>query len=39
MRNYDKDFKLNAIKLYQESGHSMNSISEALGIPSTTFHQ
>lgn len=39
MRNYDKDFKLNAIKLYQESGRSMNSISDELGIPSTTFHQ
>jgi len=39
MRNYDKEFKLNAIKLYQESGRSMNSISDELGIPSTTFHQ
>jgi len=39
MRSYDKEFKLNAIKLYQESGRSMNSIADELGIPSTTFHQ
>jgi len=39
MRNYDKDFKLNAIKLYKESGRSMTSIADELGIPSTTFHQ
>jgi len=39
MRSYDKEFKLNAIKLYQESGRSMNSIADELGLPSTTFHQ
>jgi len=34
MRSYDKEFKLNAIKLYQESGRSMNSIADELGLPS-----
>jgi len=39
MRNYDQDFKVNAIKLYKESGRSMNTIADELGVPSTTFHQ
>ena len=39
MRNYDQEFKLNAIKLYKESGRSMNTIADELGVPSTTFHQ
>lgn len=39
MRNYDQEFKHNAIKLYKESGRSMNSIADELGVPSTTFHQ
>ncbi|MFN6415656.1 MAG: transposase [Pseudomonadota bacterium] len=39
MRNYDKEFKLNAVKLYKESGRSMNSVADELGIPFTTFHQ
>lgn len=39
MRSYDKDFKINAIKLYRESGRSMNSIADELGISSSTFHQ
>jgi len=39
MRNYDKEFKLNAIKLYRESSRSMKSIANELGIPPATFHQ
>jgi transposase-like protein len=36
LRFYDKEFKLNAIKLYKESGRSYNEISKELGIPITT---
>ena len=39
MRTYDKEFKLNAIKLYKESDRSMNAIADELGVPFTTFHQ
>lgn len=31
-RRYDKDFKLNAVKLYLESGKSLGKISEDLGL-------
>lgn len=36
MRSYDKEFKLNAVKLYIESGQSFKQVSEELGIPSAT---
>lgn len=36
VRNYDKEFKLNAIKLYQESGRSYRQIGEELGVPEAT---
>ena len=36
MRTYDKEFKLNAVKLFQESGRSIREISRELGIPSAT---
>lgn len=39
MRNYDQEFKLNAVKLYKESGRSLKSISDELGIAATTFHK
>lgn len=32
-RTYDKEFKLNAIKLYLESGRPYQHISDELGIP------
>lgn len=35
-RKYDREFKLNAVKLYQESGKSLETISNNLGIPMTT---
>lgn len=35
-RNYDKDFKLNAVKLYHTSGKTLCQLSEELGIPKTT---
>src|SRR5215468_11379211 len=31
-RTYDKDFKLEAIRLYESSGRSMRQIEEELGI-------
>lgn len=36
IRNYDKEFKLNAVKLYLESGRSYSQIATELGIPSTS---
>ena len=36
-RNYDRDFKLNAVKLYQEGRKSQEAIAEDLGIPKSTF--
>ena len=36
LRSYDKEFKLNAIKLYVESGRSYKQIGNELGIPEAT---
>ncbi|MCX6013517.1 MAG: transposase [Chloroflexi bacterium] len=36
LRVYDKEFKLNAVKLYLNSGMSYKHISEELGIPVAT---
>lgn len=36
VRKYDKEFKVNAVKLYLESGRSSKQISEELGIPTPT---
>lgn len=36
MRIYDKEFKLNAIKLYLESGRPSKQISSELGLPNGT---
>lgn len=36
MRTYDKEFKLNAVKLYITSGKSYSVISSELGIPTNT---
>lgn len=38
-RKYDREFKLNAVKLYRESGKSLIKVSEDLGIPLTTLAQ
>jgi transposase-like protein len=35
-RSYDKEFKLNAVKLYLESERTFKQISEELGIPNAT---
>jgi len=35
-RKYDREFKVNAVKLYQESGKSLDEISNNLGIPIST---
>ncbi|CAM4443854.1 MAG: hypothetical protein LEGION0398_MBIBDBAK_01432 [Legionellaceae bacterium] len=36
IRVYDKEFKLNAVKLYLESGQTYKKMSEDLGVPSAT---
>ncbi len=36
IRLYDKEFKINAVKLYLESGESYKKVSENLGIPCPT---
>lgn len=36
MRNYDKEFKLNAVKLYIQSGRSYQQVGDELGVPSAT---
>jgi transposase-like protein len=36
LRVYDKEFKLNAVKLYLEGNRSYNEISKELGLPTTT---
>ena len=36
MRSYDKEFKLNAVKLCISSGRSYKRISEELGVPIAT---
>jgi len=37
-RNYDREFKINSIKLYRESQKSMPQICKDLGIPVSTFN-
>lgn len=36
VRTYDKEFKLNAISLYINSGRSYKEVSDELGIPCNT---
>jgi len=36
IRKYDREFKINAVKLYRESGKDLVEISEDLGIPKST---
>jgi transposase len=35
-RKYDREFKLNAVKLYREGAGSLLKVSSGLGIPMTT---
>jgi transposase len=36
IRSYDKEFKLNAVKVYLKSGATYKKVSSDLGIPSAT---
>ena len=35
-RQYDREFKLNAVKLYQKNGKSLSGQASDLGVPMTT---
>lgn len=35
-RKYDREFKFNAVRLYQESGKSLGQLAADLGMPMTT---
>ena len=37
-RKYDREFKLNSIKLYRESGKKLEEVSQSLGIPKSTLY-
>ena len=37
MRTYDKEFKINAVKLYKSSERSISSIAQELGLSVSTF--
>ena len=37
-KRYDREFKLNAVKLYRESRNSQEKISRDLGIPKSTLY-
>ena len=37
-RKYDREFKINAVKLYRESGKTLEKIALDLGIPKTTLY-
>lgn len=37
-RKYDKEFKINAVKLYRESGKQLDEIANNLGIPKSTLY-
>ncbi len=37
-RKYDREFKINAIKLYRESGKGMEEVASNLGIPKATLY-
>ena len=38
-RKYDREFKLNSVKLYWESGKSLGKVAQDLGVPLTTLAQ
>lgn len=35
-RKYEREFKLNTVKLYIESGKSLNKLSQDMGVPMAT---
>ena len=37
-RKYDREFKLNAVKLYQESGKNLGEVAHNLGLPKSTLY-
>ena len=37
-RKYDRELKINAIKLYRESGKEMEKVASNLGIPKATLY-
>jgi transposase-like protein len=37
-KKYDREFKINAVKLYRESGKTLEEIGQDLGIPKTTLY-
>lgn len=37
-RKYDREFKINAVKLYRESGKTLEEVGKGLGIPKTTLY-
>lgn len=37
-RKYDREFKINAIKLYRESGKSVEEVARNLGVPKATLY-
>jgi transposase-like protein len=36
MRTYDKEFKINAVNLYKNSGRSLKTIADELGLATST---
>jgi transposase len=36
IRKYDKEFKINAVKLHKDKGRSLSQVSKELGIPCAT---
>lgn len=36
LRNYDQEFKLNAVKLYQTNNRSYKQIADEIGVPPAT---
>ena len=37
-KKYDREFKINAVKLYRESGKTLEETGKDLGIPKTTLY-
>jgi len=37
-RKYDQEFKLNAVKLYEQRGKKLLSVAKSLGVPVSSLH-
>ncbi|MBM3199085.1 MAG: transposase, partial [Chlamydiae bacterium] len=37
-RKYDKEFKVNAVKLYEEREKKLGEVADSLGIPKSTLY-